>query len=91
MLNTPNRCASCLSQAGEARPSWEVADTGACGSCGTIGDVFDLELLQIYRQARISDRVVYVAFPRLRIREAGEPPAFSLDEVQRLVKEWRHA
>ena len=63
--HNPNRCALCLP--GENIPSFTVAETGYCGACGRLGEVWDLELLEVYRQKGLSDEVIHLRLPRLRV------------------------
>lgn len=78
-----NVCENCIEGGGQ--PSYEVADTGICSRCGSVNEVWDIDLLQIYRYAHISDSKVFQTLPRLRCSHLPGAQDLSLEAIREKV------
>lgn len=89
----PNMCHACL---GVDRMSQdhqtyinEVSDTGQCGSCGLRTEVCDLDVINIYKAAGISNLDIWHYLPRLRSPdycESPHNPLYSMNDIKLILK-----
>lgn len=83
MTENHNVCTSCVDA--RLRPSIDVADTGICGKCGTFTDVWDIDLIRLYKDAKLSDSVIFQKLPRLRCSHLPGAKNLSLETIQGIV------